>query len=130
MKKLEKKDLIVYTAVGCLLAIAMTMLMSVQVKSRTQENLLFDNRNYEAAEVAYREGIQSLLESYGCCQSGITMTRVVSLDGERAYRVQIYNAKLRTLAPEVFAGLQKELESYRVEVPGGKSYGVEVSFLK
>lgn len=130
MNKMKRRDLVVYMITGVLLAIAFTLIMSVRVQSRTQEAILFDNRNYETAEEDYKERVQMLLEKYGCYNSGLTMTRMVSLEGEREYNIQIYNKKLSQLSEKEFASLQRELSEYKVVLADRCLYEVEVIFLK
>ncbi|MBE5882093.1 MAG: hypothetical protein E7289_07310 [Lachnospiraceae bacterium] len=130
MRRIKRKEKLIYVLIGVLLVAAITMLMSVRVQSRTQESILFDNRNYESAEEAYKKQVQQVLEDYSCYHSGLTMTRIVSLDGEREYNIQIYNAKFESLSAEIFDGLKQEIETCYVVAPGGERYDVAVSFSK
>ncbi len=130
MNSTKKKDMLAYMIVGILLVTAISMWMSVSVKSRTRERILFDNRCYEEAEAVYREKVASALENFGCHNSGLTMTRIVSLDGEREYDIQIYNSKLQELEKEEYRKLKEEIDTYKVIAQDGKEYQVTVSFLE
>lgn len=128
MGKINKREILFYIVVGTVFVIALSILMSVRVESRSREALLFDNRNYEAAEEAYRHKVQEVLESYDCYNSGLTMTRVVSLDGEREYSMLVYNGKLQKLEQSVFEKLRDDVAACRVVLPDGRAYAVNVSF--
>lgn len=129
MNSTKKKDMLAYFIVGILLVTAISMWMSVSVKSRSREKLLFDNRCYEEAEAVYKDKVSSVLESFGCHNSGLTMTRIVSLEGEREYYIQIYNSKIQKLEKEECWKLKEEISAYKVIAQGGKEFQVTVSFL-
>lgn len=128
MNKVTKKERIIYIIGGMIFLIALSVLMTVRVQSKSREAVLFDNRNYEAAETAYKQQVQQVLESYDCYNSGLTMTRVVSMDGEREYCMQIYNGKLRALEESVYEKLCTDVKRCKVELPDGREYEVNLTF--
>lgn len=130
MSRINRKEIVVYGLVGVLLVAAITLLMSIQVQSRTKERLLFDNRYYEAAEEAYKEQVQQVLEAYDCYNSGLTMTRIVSLDGEREYQLHIYHKKLQNMDAAVFQSLCEDVTACKVLLSCGEEYNVSVSYEK
>ncbi len=128
MNKIKKRDLMLYLMVVILLGAAFAMIMSTQVKSRTREAVLFDNSRYAQAEQQYKKQVQEVLQKYGCVNSGLTMTRMVSLEEEREYSMQIYNGKIRLLEREDVAKMMDEIEECKVVTPYGAVYSVEVSY--
>lgn len=128
MSKVTKKEKIIYILGGIIFVMALSVLMTVRVQSRSREATLFDNRNYEAAETVYKQQVQQVLEDYDCYNSGLTMTRIVSMDGEREYSMQIYNGKLRMLEAEVYEKLCSDIEQCKVVLPDGREYEVKLKF--
>ncbi len=128
MKKTKVAEYIFYAVVGAMLVTAITILWTVNVQSRTRADVLFDNSRYEAAEQDYKDLVNGILNSYGCQNSGLTMTRTVSLEGERTYSLQIYNRKLDLLTGEEFMQLYNELKTCGVISPDGTVYYVDVRF--
>lgn len=124
----NKKEKMVYILVGILLVAAISMLMSVRAQSNSREAVLFDNRNYEAAEEMCRQQVLQVLESYDCYNSGLTMTRIVSLDGERQYNMVINNSRLQKMEKDMFEQLCNEVDACRVLTQDGKEYEVTFSF--
>lgn len=130
MSKVNKMEKIFYVVVGILLVISISLLMTVRVQSKSREAVLFDNRNYEAAEELYKQRVQQILESYDCYNNGLTMTRIVSLDGEREYNIQIYNSKIQKLDSDTFEKLCSDVAACAVSLPDGSEYFVQASFEK
>ncbi len=130
MSRVSKKEKIFYTIIGMIFVIALSVLMTVRVQSKSREAVLFDNRNYEAAEELYKQRVQQVLESYDCYNSGLTMTRIVSLDGEREYNIQIYNSKIQKLDSDTFEKLCSDVAACAVSLPDGSEYFVQASFEK
>ncbi len=130
MNKVSKKEMFFYIAVGMILVAALSMLMSIKVQSKGREAVLFDNSAYMEAEAKYRRDVQEILETYEVYHSGLTMTRVVSLDGGREYDLQIYHSKLGQMEPEAFEKLQSRIGDCRVCLPDGSEYSVNVSISK
>ena len=128
MTKVTKKEIILYILGAIVFVIALSVLMAVRVQSRSREATLFDNRNYEAAEAAYKQQVQQVLENYDCYNSGLTMTRIVSMDGEREYSMQIYNGRLRMLEKDVYEKLCNDVEQCKVLLPDGREYEVDLKF--
>lgn len=128
MKRAGKAEKIFYVVIGIILAVAISLLMSVSAQSRSRESVLFDNRNYEAAQEAYRQQVQQVLESYDCYNSGLTMTRIVSLDGEREYQLQIHNRKIQKLTPDVYENLCGDVAACKIVLLDGTEYSVQVSY--
>ena len=127
---MKTKEKIFYFLIGIILVVGISLIMSVRTQCRSREALLLDNRYYEAAEETYKQQVSSVLESYGVCNSGLTMTRVVSLDGEREYRIQIYNRKLQKLDLNTYDNLCNDIDACTVMLPDGAKYPVQVSFGK
>lgn len=130
MFKAGKKEKIFYVIAGMILAVSVSLIMTVNVQSRSREAILFDNSYYEAAEDAYKKQVQQVLETYDCYNSGLTMTRVVSLDGEREYSIQIYNGKLQKLDLNTYEKLCAEISECMVLLPNGTEYSVQVSYVR
>ena len=128
MNKVTKKEQIIYVIGGIVFVIALSVLMTVRVQSRSREAVLFDNRNYVAAEEAYKQKVQQILECYDCYNSGLTMTRVVSLDGEREYSMRIYNGKFRTLERSEYEELCMDVQQCKVLLQDGTEYMVKLTF--
>ena len=127
MNKVSKREKIFYTIVGMILVTALSILMSVRAQSKSRESMLFDNSSYMKAEAEYREQVQEILEDFDVYNSGLTMTRVVSLDGEREYDVQIYHGKFQQLEPATMETLYRLISECMVCLPDGSKYGVNVS---
>lgn len=83
MNKVSKKEKLFYIVVGIILVTTLSVLMSVRVQSKSREAVLFDNSACMEAEAAYRQQVKEILEAHEVYNSGLTMTRVVSMDGER-----------------------------------------------
>ena len=130
MLKIGNKEKIFYVLVGMVLAVSISLIMTVRVQSRSREALLFDNSLYASSEEAYKQQIQQVLESYDCYNSGLTMTRVVSLDGEREYSILIYNSKLQKLDLHTYEKLCDEINKCMVQLPDGTEYSVQVSYVR
>ena len=128
MNNVSKKEKMFYIIVGMILVTAISICMSVRVQSRTREAILFDKRNYEVAEASYKEQVRKVLEHYECYDSGLTMTRVVSLDEEREYSMQIYHKKHHDMEPGLYEYLQEELAEFKVNMPDGSEYEVTLIF--
>lgn len=126
MNKVSKKEKIFYIVVGVILVTALSILMSIRVQSKGREAVLFDNSAYTSAEEKYRQNVQQILEAYEVYNSGLTMTRVVSLDGEREYDIQIYHSKFRKLEAEVMKEMLNRIAECRVCLPDGSEYAVNV----
>ena len=127
MKKISRIEKAAYVVAGVILVLAISVLMSVRVQSRTREAVLFDNTRYEACEENYRQQINSILETYDVYNSGLTMTRVVSMDGERSYSLLIYNGKFSQMDELRLQALQKELSQHLLSLPDGTGYEVNLS---
>ena len=127
MKKISRIEKAAYVVAGVILVLAISVLMSVRVQSRTREGVLFDNTRYEACEENYRQQINSILETYDVYNSGLTMTRVVSMDGERSYSLLIYNGKFSQMDELRLQALQKELSQHLLSLPDGTGYEVNLS---
>ena len=126
MNKVSKKEKIFYIAVGVILVTILSVLMSIRVQSKSREAVLFDNSACMEAEAQYRQKVQEILEEYEVYNSGLTMTRVVSLDGEREYSMKIYHNKFQKLEPEVMTKLQRAVSECMVCLPDGSEYAVNV----
>ena len=126
MNKVSKKEKIFYIVVGVILVTALSIMMSIRVQSKSREAVLFDNSACMEAEAQYRQQVQEILETYEVYNSGLTMTRVVSLDGEREYNIKIYHNKFQKLEPEVMAKLQRMVSECMVCLPDGREYAVNV----
>ncbi len=127
MKKISRTEKVLYVATGVILALAISVLMSVKVQSRTREAALFDNTRYEACEENYKQHISSILEAYDVYNSGLTMTRIVSMDGERSYSLLIYNSKFDQMDEQTLQALQIELLQQSLSLPDGTGYEVDLS---
>lgn len=127
MNRVSKREKVFYMVVGTILVITLSMLMSVCVQSKSREAVLFDNSDYMEAEAEYRQLVQGILETYEVYNSGLTMTRVVSLDGRREYNIQIYHKKIRQMEPEMTKDLHRALSDCTVSLPDGSEYAVNVS---
>ncbi len=128
--KAGKKEKIFYVVIGIILTVSVSLIMTVRAQSRSREAVLFDNTYYEASEQAYKQQVQQILESYDCYNSGLTMTRIVSLDGNREYSIQIYNSKLWKLDVSTYEELSKKLDTCAVSLPDGTEYSVQVSYVR
>lgn len=126
MNKVSRREKIFYIAVGTVLVIALSVMMSVRVQSKGRAAVLFDNSAYMEAEAQYRQQVQGILETFDVYNSGLTMTRVVSLDGEREYNIQIYHNKFQQLEPEVTQDLCRALSGCMVCLSDGSKYAVNV----
>lgn len=127
MNKVSMKEKLFYTVVGVILVTTISILMSVRVQSKSREAVLFDNSACMEAEAQYRRQVQEILETYDVYNSGLTMTRVVSLDGEREYNIQIYHNKFQKLVPEVTEDLCRALSDCMVCLPDGSEYAVNIT---
>jgi len=127
MKRAEK---VFYVIIGLVLVVSISLIMTVRVQSRSREAVLFDNSYYQASEEAYKQQVQKVLESYDCYNSGLTMTRVVSLDGMREYSMLIYNSKLQKLDLTAYEKLCEEIAACSVLLPDGTEYCVQVSYVR
>lgn len=127
MNKVSKWEKYFYIVVGMVLVAALSILMSVRVQSKGREKVLFDNSAYREAEAQYRQTVQEILETYDVYNSGLTMTRVVSLEGEREYDIQIYHGKFKQLEPETMKEMQSRIADCMVCLPDGSEYAVNVS---
>nr|MBQ8252545.1 hypothetical protein [Lachnospiraceae bacterium] len=125
MKKTTEK--IVYAVVAIVFVAAFTMLFTVQARSRAAEAVLFDNRSFEVSEQAYKEQVETVLDSYGLYHSGLTMTRVVSMDGKREYALVIYNSRISRLEEKEYCSLEADLSRCAVVLPDGNVLSVDVS---
>ncbi len=110
--------------------VSISLIMTVRVQSRSAEAILFDNSYYKASEEAYKQQVQQVLENYECYNSGLTMTRIVSLDGTREYSIQIYNGKLQKLDLQTYENLCDEINECKVSLPDGTEYLVQVSYVR
>ncbi len=126
MRKVKMFEKAAYILVVLVIVVAVSMLCSVQAKSRSRAAVLFDNGAYETAEQEYQKQVRDILESYGIYHSGLTMTRVVSLEGEREYTILIYNDNLSDLEKESYTDLFHEISKCRVSAPDGNMLPVEV----
>lgn len=127
MKKIGRMERLLYVVAGVILVLAISVLMSVRVQSRTRETVLFDNTRYEVYEENYKQQVNSILETYDLYNSGLTMTRIVSMDGERSYSLLIYNGKFTQMDEQRLQALQKELSEHPLSLPDGTGYEVELS---
>lgn len=129
----EKKggafEWIIYGAMLVLLIGAISAMMSVKVKSRTTDEVLFDNGVYAQAEADYRNRIKQVLIEAGCYNSGITMTRTVSLEGRREYKVSIHNRKLYKMSSCEYWKVLDQIKECKVLAPDSTEYEVEVVVL-
>ena len=133
MGKRRKKNVaekFVCIGVFLLVVITVSMVLTLQVKSRSRNAVLFDNRRYEASEEAYKAQVKGILSDYGMSNSGLTMTRTVSMDGEREYRIDIYDRKLAKLEDHVMDSLTEELGMCKVILNDSACYPVEISYVK
>ena len=126
MNKVSKKEKLFYIIVGIILVTTLSVLMSVRVQSKSREAVLFDNSACMEAEAAYRQQVKEILEAHEVYNSGLTMTRVVSMDGEREYNIKIYHNKFQNLEPEMKAELQRSVSECMVCLPDGREYAVNV----
>ena len=127
MKRMKTMEKIGYVVVGILIVMAFSMLFTVQARSRSAEKMLFDNRAYERSEQAYTDWVKEILDSYGLYHSGLTMTRVVSLDGNREYHLVIYNSRISGLEVQDYLRLESEIGHCAVTLPDGTTADVAVS---
>ena len=130
MFKVGKTEKIFYVIVGIILIASISLIMTVRAQSRSAEALLFDNSYYKASEEEYKQQVQQVLENYDCYNSGLTMTRIVSLDGVREYSIQIYNGKLQKLDLQTYEILCNEINKCKVSLPDGTEYSVQVSYVR
>lgn len=130
MFKAGKNEKIFYVIIGMILAVSISLIMTVRAQSVGREKVLFDNSYYAASEEAYKQQVQRILESYDCYNSGLTMTRVVSLDGAREYSILVYNNKLQKLDLNTYEELCKEIDACTVLLPDGTQYSVQVSYVR
>lgn len=130
MGKSGKKEKVFYVIMGVILVVSISMIMTVRAQSRSRESVLFDNSFYKASEETYKQQVQQVLESYDCYNSGLTMTRIVSLDGEREYNIQICNRKIQKLDLNSYENLCNEIDECKVTLPDGTEYSVQVSYVR
>lgn len=126
MKKIGRMERLLYVVAGVILVLAISVLMSVRVQSRTREAVLFDNTRNAVYEENYKQQVNSILETYDLYNSGLTMTRIVSMDGERSYSLLIYNGKFAQMDEQRLQALQKELSEHPLSLPDGTGYEVEL----
>ena len=97
-----------------------SLLFSIEAQSRTKEAALFDNHFYQQKEKDFRQDLKTILESFECKNSGITMTRTVSLDEGRNYQVVIHNKCFSYLSEKEIAQLKEEMEKLTIKNPDGE----------
>lgn len=96
------------------LSLCFSMIWTIKAESRSRSAALFDNSAYEQAEETYKEQVSEILAQYGCYYSGVTLTRVVSLDGEREYTASIHDARFSLMPGEELSALKQELARLKV----------------
>lgn len=51
-------------------------------------------REYEELEKGYQGRVMDVLTQYGLSSGGITLTKVIQIDGTREYRLEIHHARM------------------------------------
>lgn len=126
---MRKKNIIctfLYVAMGLAFIISLGMLFSMKLHSQTGERILFDNTQYHEKEKNYRKEIKTVLSEYGLETSGITMTRVVELSGERAYQVAIHNQKFDAISEDTTNSLMEAMDKCAILDIYGNAIPVEI----
>lgn len=107
-KEHTKKSIIETMMIAVLFVVVLSLLFSIHVQSREADAAFTNTAYYQQQEKQYRKDCRKLLDTYGCYDSGITMTRVVEADG-RTYQLKIHNAHFAVMTEEERNDLKEAL---------------------
>lgn len=88
----NRKQTIGMIVVFILLAISLWSINSIKVHAK--EKAQNDKIEYQLQERQFLDKVRMTLETQGYTNSGITLTKVMDLDGSREYTVLIHNADI------------------------------------
>lgn len=88
----NRKQTIGMIVVFILLAISLWSINSIKVYAK--EKAQNDKIEYQLQERQFLDKVRMTLETQGYTNSGITLTKVMDLDGSREYTVLIHNADI------------------------------------
>lgn len=126
--KMKGKEKTGYIILAFILIGSFSLLFSMRVESKTRAAVLFDNSAYEKGEQDYKERIKDVLEAHECYNSGLNLTRMVELTGERQYRMEIHNKKFDMLTEGEMEQVREEVKRITIAGPGDCTFSVEVVF--
>lgn len=99
---------IIITAVFILVA---ALSIAGTVHSKERDIYALNNPSIVKEEKQCKKLIKKALEEYQCKNSGITMTKVIDIKGNRQYLVMIHHDKINTMTESKKEELKKVLEN-------------------
>lgn len=122
MKK--RKVLVFYLVVTVILITVMGILFHMNVESRSKARALFDNSMYKEKELAYQQQVRQTLSDWSMGDSGMMLTHITDLNGDRTYRMEIHNCRWDLLSMQDAALLYESISS--IAILNGNHAPVEI----
>lgn len=119
---------IIFGLAFVMLVISMSLLISSKVSSKAQSDILFDNSRFVSAEKEYRKEVSNILAAHKCFESGINLTREVSLEGTRTYQLYLHNRMFEKMDDTEFEQIADEIEQISIMISEGMQFKPQISF--
>lgn len=109
MGKMKLRKGFVVVVLTMVLIMGLILGFSGKVSSQSQENVSVSEEAYIQLESEYVQQLRAILKEEGYENCGINLTRVVDVEGERAYSIVLHHKYLDKLSTEQLQGLFAEL---------------------
>lgn len=96
MRKNTGRNLIFIFGAGLLAAIAISF-MIMTIKGHASNGNREVQLYYDEMESKYLKNMKGVLKEEGYIDSGITMTKIINMDGSRDYEIRIHNKNLENI---------------------------------
>lgn len=127
-KRKQKMEAMVVVSICVAFAIVLSVLAGMRMRDKAKARALFDNSQYEGQEANYRQLVSDVLQQFHMVNSGLMLTHTADMDGNRAYRMEIYNSQLDTISKEEFGQLAAAIDALAMTDLKGREYNVEIVF--
>lgn len=107
-----------FVTITMILLLITTFSVTGTVMSQSRGKNPIDAQHYRTIENQYIACVREQLEEQGYKNAGITMTKIVELDGEREYTVLIHHKRINTLEEAERLMLAEALGSTHFPIEG------------
>lgn len=114
-KRLVRKNINIVRIVGVMLLFVVLLWSVLGVKANAAERAQNDRAEFRQQEVELKKEVKECLEKRGYYNSGITMTKVMDVDGSREYSIMIHHQDLDSSDMEETKLLHEELSFITME---------------